>query len=242
MLRGVVSIHLLFVLAFSIFMLEYFEQLYPQSIVCDKLAGCLYQINSSIALPCVKLREVGFNECIGQDFCCKLCQDAKDNNTTTTVIALTGLTITHITGAIYATLGILLTLYLVSTILIFKQKWLFMAGFFICFEFILLIIMCLFLSINLVIDFPYYRTCNSEFSILLGWLMVISFIFFDITLSFSHFNKVQAQVDSSRGIWKKLGKPLNLVFDYLFRVSLIWWPVIIIYFIGIGCGRWKPVI
>ena len=234
MLRTVVTLHLLFIIAFTVFMLEYYETLYPESILCDKVVGCLYRLdNSSSLLPCSNLSYI--LSCRGHEFCCKLCEKRSKKMDGQSVTAVNN--IFNITTTTCSTLGILFLFYLLSIYLAYKKKYQLLTGFLIFLILGSMLVLVLFLGISVVVDFPYYKSCNSEFAINLGWLMVTSFIFLDLLLSFSSADKL---IDEEAPVRTILTKPIHVILDCIFRIALIWWPLLVIYFIGIGNKRWNP--
>ncbi len=120
----------------------------------------------------------------------------------------------------------------------------------------------MYLVIAMLTDMEFYRDCHSSLVIIFSWAVLCGICFVDASLRVvpaltTKIKKNKAVkeallvVDQGESAKKlmvaekmKIKSPtcLNKLIDWPLKVLLLWWVCVSIYFIGIGEGRWNPIV
>lgn len=118
-----------------------------------------------------------------------------------------------------------------------------------------------YLIVVLLTDLHFYVACHSSLVIVISWIVLCALLFLDGLIRYAP--TVQKTVYKNKQIKKALmtvdqGTSAKLLvraelintkgtsvcsrlIDYPLGILLLWWVFVVIYFIGIGEGRWAPI-
>lgn len=261
--RPIIVLHLILCIAFTVFLLGYFESLYPKTDLCNKLLKCTFSGNAS----CPSLN------CTGDKRCCDLCEHDKQflnrADHTTEIHAVSALVLATPLNIALTTFGFLVSIYgIVLGITIFggfvvkhrgslKFIWIIIStllslialGYLI----FLLVLICALLS-----DYSYYKHCQTDLIVLVNWTFTGFILFIDYLVGFwphismkNRRTKLRQQaLEMENGTEAALliseGDRLRPPCRYLLKIVhwmagilLLWWLIVVVYFVGVGEAHWR---
>lgn len=122
-----------------------------------------------------------------------------------------------------------------------------------------------FIVISIISDFDYYKDCHAKLTLNISWGFVCGILAISYSTSIlpsftrimraeqlkrdaldipDHDESTQMLIKADRLKHEPIEKPglFSTIARYLLTLCLLWWPAITIYFIGVGQGRWLPIV
>lgn len=270
MAKGLLLLHYIATIAFTIYVVEFYDEIHAAQ-VCDKLAECRLTFNASITAA--MLCPSAAISCVGDEECCTACElqpGARRIYRYGDVLSLRSrIVIRYARTALISQVvvcGVLFSIILLLTITTIladvspKRLILLRRITVVMFACIVLElpIAVLFGIIALLVDFDYYRSCQSNGVVICAWsgiafvtlLTVITNGGLRIYRRFSrpHNNSsgIHQEYAGRRfhrdGLWVSFGSCVSKLLSIVLALGLCAWIMIFVYFIGIGQGTWKPFI
>lgn len=250
--QPVLVLHLILCASFSVFLLGYFESLYPDNPICLKREKCKFTTrkyaNSSLLF------------CTGIQECCDLLDNRVNNFTASyNVFFSQPLTVSFILIAIAAGLYFGVTLF---SFLNHHRNILNLAsGIFLLTIVILYLSVIFIISLALFLDWSYYSKCQMDLVLSLNWAVLCLILFLDFIFSYWPAIKMRKEkthkmkqalfiedVEESAHLLSSATslslpfQPCRRLVKVLACILLLWWIMVTIYFIGVGQGRWNFVV
>lgn len=255
--RPLIIFHFLCCVAFTVFLLGYFETMYPENETCDKRRACKYKGDNVTSCPVAS--------CTGDQDCCELCGlTGVGNITAARNIRIedplqTGLVILGIVFVLYCGIFCLNLIRIVTDKFNIKVIAA-VTGIALLAMMLLYVIVTVFFFCSLLADISFYRFCHDQLVLLINWTAVCCLLFIDFLACFMPYvkNKNRQNLMKYEALEIEHGgeaallmnkaqqlKPTGFLFrriiDWVAGVLVLWWLIVTVYFIGLGQGRWNPV-
>jgi hypothetical protein len=217
----------------SVFLICYYEYIYPATLLCDRLTRCGVSVSSCLDI----------STCVGDSGCCHECLSVANEDSDKKIEMRNMMTMRDIIMYIIAFSLLVMVLEVTAVILTTKRVLhkvrddffyklkttamvLLLGGNVILTSVILLVI------ISMILDWEYYLSCQLELMTMMNWLAV------DLVLLIHFF--FGERPSTKRHVYKK-GTCCSVLVSGMMFLLLMWWLLCIAYVICVGKEYIRPI-